>query len=276
MAEPLPPIFVLCAARSGSTLLRYILDTHPAISAPPELHLLLAARQLLWIHEHTARVPSTNPGRSPKAEPPAERVRGILTAIMDEYAARAHKPLWAEKSVSSVDCLDVLAKVFPSARLICLHRQAPDVMASCAEAGKNQRGTFGFEPFVARTPGNPVDGLADYWLDKSRRLLEAERDRNNSCLRVKYEDLVTDPGGTLATICEFLKLPLPQDLLDSVFKAPHSVGPGDSKILATTTIHSRSIGHGQRLSMNQLSADRREKIDALHAQLGYAPLEVAQ
>ena len=34
-----PPILVLCNARSGSTLLRYLLDTHPDIAAPPETPL---------------------------------------------------------------------------------------------------------------------------------------------------------------------------------------------------------------------------------------------
>lgn len=58
MAVSNAPIFVLCYARSGSTLLRYILDTHPEIVAPPELHLLTAARQLAWVFQHTAQVPS--------------------------------------------------------------------------------------------------------------------------------------------------------------------------------------------------------------------------
>jgi LPS sulfotransferase NodH len=33
------PVIVLCTTRSGSTLLRCLLDAHPAIRAPHELHL---------------------------------------------------------------------------------------------------------------------------------------------------------------------------------------------------------------------------------------------
>lgn len=34
------PIFILCSARSGSTLLRRVLDAHPAIASPPEVNIL--------------------------------------------------------------------------------------------------------------------------------------------------------------------------------------------------------------------------------------------
>jgi len=40
------PIFILSAARSGSTLLRYILDHHPEIACPPESNLSVAAEAM--------------------------------------------------------------------------------------------------------------------------------------------------------------------------------------------------------------------------------------
>ena len=36
---PFSQVFILCTPRSGSSLLRYILDTHPAICCPGELSL---------------------------------------------------------------------------------------------------------------------------------------------------------------------------------------------------------------------------------------------
>jgi hypothetical protein len=33
------PVFVLCMARSGSTLLRFLLDAHPELACPPETML---------------------------------------------------------------------------------------------------------------------------------------------------------------------------------------------------------------------------------------------
>jgi hypothetical protein len=155
--------------------------------------------------------------------------------------------------------------------LICLHRRAPDVMASCAEAAQKRQGTYGFEPFVARTPQNAVDGLADYWIDKTRRLLDAQGRAANRAHVLRYEDLVADPQGRLAALFEFLALRWTNAMLDSIFSSPHVIGPGDNKILATSGIHANSIGHGRRLAIDKLSADRRRAIDDYHAQLGYPP-----
>lgn len=275
MTEGSHPIFVLCYARSGSTLMRYALDTHPQVVCPPELHLLLAAKQLAWVFEHTAAVPGTDEQTSDSKTYAIDRVRETVSSIMEDHAARAGKRVWAEKSVSSVDHVDLLEQLYPQSRLVCLHRQAPDVMASCAQAAQRRQGLFGFEPFVAATTNNPVDGLADYWIDKTRRLLDIEEKTANPCLRIRYEDLVGDPSNLLETLFGFLDLPTPVDMLDSIFSTPHVVGPGDSKILTTTGIHADSIGHGKRLAVNTLSADRREQIDALHARLGYSPISTA-
>src|SRR6202044_4258995 len=40
------PVFILCAGRSGSTLLRFLLDAHPDLACPPETRLPWLARQL--------------------------------------------------------------------------------------------------------------------------------------------------------------------------------------------------------------------------------------
>jgi protein-tyrosine sulfotransferase len=268
------PIFVLCCARSGSSLLRYVLDTHPDIVAPPELHLLIAARQLSWLFEHTSCVAGSRDTEQDSQSYAKRRTRETLQAIMDEHLQRTGKAIWAEKSVSSVDFVDALDALFPDARLLYLYRQAPDVMASCAQAAQQTRGIYGFEPFVSRTPRNVVDGLADYWLDKTRRALEAEQRLGNPHIRLRYEDLVREPSVTVTRMFEFLGLATPDDMLNSVFSTEHVAGPGDSKILTTTRIHTDSIGHGARLTMNRLSPDRIRQINELHEVLGYPALEV--
>jgi Sulfotransferase family len=44
------PVFVLCMGRSGSTLLRFLLDAHPELACPPETSLpaLCAQLAVVW------------------------------------------------------------------------------------------------------------------------------------------------------------------------------------------------------------------------------------
>ena len=41
------PVFILTGSRSGSTLLRFILDTHPEFACPPETMITAACVALL-------------------------------------------------------------------------------------------------------------------------------------------------------------------------------------------------------------------------------------
>ena len=41
------PVFILTGSRSGSTLLRFILDTHPDLACPPETNFTGAALHML-------------------------------------------------------------------------------------------------------------------------------------------------------------------------------------------------------------------------------------
>ena len=88
-----PPVFVLCCARSGSTLLRYMLDTHPDVCCPPELHLSDLCLKLMWVFQNTADEPvkeDTVQAISTKAFAP---IRKIVSGIMDDYAQRKHKSI---------------------------------------------------------------------------------------------------------------------------------------------------------------------------------------
>jgi protein-tyrosine sulfotransferase len=269
MAGDPVPIFVLCYARSGSTLLRYVLDTHAEVSAPPELHLLLAGRQLVWLFAHTAGAPNTQLDERSRDAYAVEKAREVLTTVMTDYARRCGKRIWAEKSVSSVDCLDVLDKLYPRARLLCLHRHPLDTIASCMEAAQSRQGLFGFEPYAARTPGEPLNGLADYWIDKSRRLLQCERERPERCFRIRYEQLVTDTAATLPALFAFLGLEWDEKMVERIFSTPHAPGPGDSKILSAARIESRSVGRGQLLQVDAISPQRRKRLAELMMDIGY-------
>ncbi|MFD0856561.1 sulfotransferase, partial [Actinomadura adrarensis] len=49
MGASADPVFVLCAARSGSTLLRFLLDAHPDLACPPETNVPALVGQLATV-----------------------------------------------------------------------------------------------------------------------------------------------------------------------------------------------------------------------------------
>ncbi len=85
------PVFVLCAGRSGSTLLRFLLDAHPDLACPPETRLPWLARQLAtaWaVIEDAAPSGQSANGSSADAAisaPVAEGLRRSLDPMMTSY-----------------------------------------------------------------------------------------------------------------------------------------------------------------------------------------------
>src|SRR5580658_10020189 len=71
------PVFVLCNGRSGSTLLRFILDAHPELACPPETNLPTLCVQLATVWSLIEGAPlSANRGDEPP-EIPEAAIQGI-------------------------------------------------------------------------------------------------------------------------------------------------------------------------------------------------------
>ena len=64
------PVFVLCNGRSGSTLLRFLLDGHPELACPPETNLPVLCVQLATVWSLIEGAPlSANRGDEPPEIP---------------------------------------------------------------------------------------------------------------------------------------------------------------------------------------------------------------
>jgi hypothetical protein len=257
------PIFILCTARSGSTLLRYILDTHPAIFAPAEMHLGRLCHVLQRVFLGVA---------GPHALDAAADIRQHVDAIMDDHTLRHHKRVWCEKSVRTVDYLELVYRVYPEARYICLYRGCLDVVRSSLDVTEYGFAGYGFEDYIRGSVGNTVDALVDYWHDKVSLIRRFELAHPAQAYSVRYEALVLDTDCTLRALFEFLQLRWTSDLTSAVFSTPHVAGPGDDKILHATSIEPR-VGRGLSIPIARISEDRRRKMNTLMGELGYPGVE---
>ena len=265
------PIFILSHARTGSTLLRYVLDAHPAICCPPEIALGGLCQKL----HYTLSLTATETDDAARRREVTGRVRAHVDRIMGDYAARKQRARWCDKSTNNVEHLVLLREVFPDAQWICLHRNCLDVVHSLMELFRyGYPGHYG--EMVARTPDNLVEAMARTWSRATARLVAFEAEVPERCLRVTYEDLVTSPDLAVQRMLEFLDVPFDPELMRNAFSMVHDPGPGDLKVQLTSAIVRGRIGKGGQLPTRRLSDDCRREVDALHAVLGYPPIDTGQ
>jgi protein-tyrosine sulfotransferase len=267
------PIFLLCTARSGSTLLRYCLDSHPDISCPPESNLAGAFCAIQHL-EASLRVEGCDLLES---QARADRLcRALADETLGELARRQQKTRWCDKSLPSVGHADLLNRVFPDAQFIAMHRHCADFIVSAVEACPWGYHAYGFEPYVRQSPENFVLALGRYWADATEaelRFAEAHPDRS---LAVRYEDLVTLPEGTLSALFQWLGVSWEKSLAspEVIFGTPHSsLGPGDHKILYTNNFDPSSVGQGWRVPLGLLPVPLKDRIDELLGKLNYPRLD---
>ena len=272
--------FIVSPARSGSTLLRVLLDTHPQIVSPPELNLsaLLQHTTASWSNTMVAlgeKPPGEAQGADALTDEVVRRARKPVDEIMVACANAAGASLYCDKSLTTVDHLATVTRCYPTAPLVFLYRYPLDFIASGLEASRWGFNAFGFVPYVSMNPGNFIGALANYWIDKVSRMLEFERDFEGSNARIYYELLCDQPRDTLDRLFEFLEVDRDDSILERAFHSEHGRGPGDYKIEYTGSISLESVGRGATLP-EHLSQQQSERIDGLLGELDYPELAAAR
>jgi sulfotransferase family protein len=271
------PIFILTTSRSGSTLLRFILDSHTDIACPPESGTpaaLVGLARLWGVLQDT----ETNGGLVHPAPLPSARATAALRAAVDdvfgEYLRARGKVRWCDKSLDAFQTTDLISHVFPDARFIVLTRHCMDVIASGVEVCPWGVSRFGFDPFVAQYPGNSVAAIGGYWLACTQANLAFAQAHPDSCHLVRYEDLVTAPEETAAALLSFLGAAPAPGITRAAFATPHDAGgAGDEKIWFTSSVSGHSVGRGVIVPANALPPPMRQMINEALAKLKYRTVE---
>jgi hypothetical protein len=272
-----PPVFVLCAARSGSTLLRFVLDAHPDLACPPETNLPALCAQLATVWSLIEGAPlSPERGEEPPAIPDAAiaGIRHTVDMMTGSYLARRGGKRYCDKSLCTAGFAELLLRVYPDAKFLCLYRHPMDMIASGIEACPWGLRGYGFDPYIAASPGNIVLALARYWNDNAAAILAAEEQFSESSHRIRYEDLVTEPEGTAAGIFEFLGVPQAPGITSRCFTAERErSGPADYKIWHTSEIAPGSVGRSWTLPAGQIPDPVLEQMNEMAGRLGYRPVD---
>jgi hypothetical protein len=267
------PVFVLTSSRSGSTLLRFILDSHPELACPPETTVASSCASLLRSWAILEEAGSEGRPLTDTADVPPAGIAVVQSAIdglFSSYLRRRGKQRWCDKSLDSHMHADLLAQAYPQAKFICLYRHCMDVIASGTEACPWGLHRFGFDPFVAQYPGNSVAAIGAYWMSCAQEILKFEEGHPASCHRIRYEDLVTAPEETVSAMFGFLGVAQVPGITRECFKIPHeSNGPGDEKIWFTDQVTPTALGRGVRVPAGALPPPMLDEINEALAKLDY-------
>ena len=199
--------FVVGATRSGTTLLRLMLDAHPGISIPSETHFipeLISAREkhgassaqmleLLTSHrrwgdftieadELAARWATLDPLTGPAA------VRAFYELYADKQGN--HGARWGDKTPGYIKSMREIQVYLPEARFIHLIRDGRDVALSILK-----------QHWGPQT----IEAAAEKWRSRVLRG-RAQQPYLGFYLEVKFEDLVLHTERELRRICEFIDL----------------------------------------------------------------------
>jgi hypothetical protein len=206
----LPPVFIVGAPRSGTTLLAVLLDRHSNIAIGPETQF------------YTEFIPENWAERTPEtyeqlvdsalafkriADFGLERDQllrhfkqyelsfaNLLRAIVEVHALRSSKQRPGEKSPVHLQHVPTLLAHCPEAKFICVLRDGRDVVRSLVEA-----------PWAI--PNNPrrLRIFCTRWTDAAEAAIHYQRTLPPDRFRVvKFEDILRQPRPELEKVCEFL------------------------------------------------------------------------
>jgi hypothetical protein len=204
--------FVIGSARSGTTLLRMILNAHPEVAVPPESRFIveLYRSDEVRAEDFLARLDSHQQWAS--WDTPIENVRsqlaGMTTLSYPEaieaaymaFAKNRNKKRYGDKTPRYIEHIPLLSRLWPEAKFVHLVRDGREVALSYADV-----------PFGPST----VAKAAALW--KERVVLGVKQGRALGPKRyaeMRYERLLANPQEEIERLCSFLDLDFDPAMLD--------------------------------------------------------------
>ena len=249
MTHTTNPVFVISSMRSGSTLLRYLLDTHERLACPPESKFLTALEKMFDYPQVGAALRSMGSNRIDVLR----LTRQYAESFFNEYTNRAGKMRWVDKTPNYYRILPFLEELFAeSAYYILLVRNPLDCICSLEEMLPLYE--YPADPELARIVSIHGKGrltYARYWLEVNQTIFNFTRTLPARTFLVRYEDLVQAPEDWVGRIVRFIGEDPSLLDLEKAFTMKHDLGYQDRKISCTKAVHSLSIGRSSALSQRE-------------------------
>lgn len=249
-----PPIFLIGTFRSGTTLIRYLLDSHSRICCPPETKFL--THLACMFNDKSTRQALESMGLDQFFL--RNQCRAFANKFYNAYQVSKKKARWADKTPEYVRILDFIEKLYgPSCQYVIIYRNGLDVAHSMdstiiepLEADKSLRKAF------------------DCWKKDTEIMYSWEQDHAKRCFVIRYEALCNELVPTLKRLFEFLNESWEEGVLQWYEKG-HDRGYEDIKARRQRKIN---ISHGNFNEWDtSVREDFKRRSRKLHEAIGYDP-----
>ena len=230
------PIVIGGCYRSGTSLVRRLLDSHSAIHCGPEIKFFLDFYNQYTVDDPTGPVRFLFSARSVLPDPDLLEITGAAFVSIHQRAAQiAGKRRWADKCPENVLYTAEWSSLLGD-DWVLLHvvRNPLDTLASIKEADWQDALPANFD--------SRIDVYIRY-LEAGIAFGAAHPARYRMIL---YEELVSDPQTVLSALMHWLNEEFESGQL-SFNSRPHQLGLEDMKILNTSEVHRDSIGRWREI-----------------------------
>lgn len=286
------PVFIVGCDRSGTTLLRLMLNQSPILHIPQESKFIVSLQKNQELYGDFTkphqrwffiRDLQTNQATSKTFTFPIFNITieeaeatlieaaptdffGAAAAMFTASALKCGKQRWGDKTPHQIKHISFLAKVFPDAKFIHMIRDGRDVAISIRQAGWR---------------GGKILKIARYWKKQveAGKLAGAVLDESRY-FEVYYEQLIEQPEKILKDLCKWLKIEYTPQMLKYYLTADDNISKEHISLfeLAKKPIDSsRAYAWKQTLSNTEIADFEREAgelIDILGYELKGAKLSL--
>lgn len=214
------PFFIVGTERSGSNLLRAILNSHSELTIPHPPHIMkelgpkeknygdlnidenflkLIDDVINLVQLHFVKWPVPLDREKIFNQCPMRTLYAVNAVIYNDYAVNAKKPRWGCKSTFMIHYIDEILKVHPKAQFIHLVRDGRDVAVSAKKSVFNH-----FHPYYVAKLWSAEQSIAIEWKKKLSP---------SQMTTLHYEDLILNPKSSIQNVCRFLQVEYQEEML---------------------------------------------------------------
>lgn len=229
------PIFIMGTQRSGTTLLRLILNAHSKIAIPEEARFLTPLLKKKYLkknltgdslHRLVSYLSSneqfklwnydSRPFLLELARKSEISLHELISTMFSSYCSAEGKTIWGDKSLF-FSAIDILVSLFPEARFIHIIRDGRDVFDSWRKMDPTK---------------NNSAVIALDWSYKLHRIENSlKRIPSTHQMVIRYEDLISEPERITKAVCAFIGVEHEVSMLDFYKTSHHYIGDHHSNLI---------------------------------------------